>query len=192
MLGQRVRDILTGHGLAEYTVTVREGERYKTISPGFTISADHKRTCLVAYQTETPEGATQTDRYLRVYRELLVSSGLSVRPAQQTLALVVTDTSIEYADQTPAAYQDWREDIETYRRELLLDTARLFRDAIHQNRAKGRILTPEGKVNIKRKMREILTATPDSLILHRLNTERPETRMQRQTERHQTSDRSER
>lgn len=170
-IGQKVKHILSSHGLAEYR---EQGSgKYRSITPGYIVGADHMGECVLTYQTATPERTSKTDAYLAAYTGILRSEGLTVRPATESLVLIVCDLTsarLKLQEYRPTE----RPDLETYRLQLLRDTAGMFRSAVVANRDKGRILTEEGKVNIRRKIQEILTMPPERLSLYRLRTELPD------------------
>lgn len=160
MIANKIRQTLTKHGLSEYHHKTVNG--FTVSVPGFIISVNHMRYCIVNYQSDVPVEASVTDKKLAAYRDLLLSAGYHVRPAQQTLALVVTDTTMQPVPVEPVnSYH--RPPIEEYRRERIYAESAMWRAAIHAAIKRREALTPEGRLNIKRRMQTILEASPGQL-----------------------------
>lgn len=161
MIADKIRTALNAAGLSECRVEQSTG-RYWTARDGYTIRAVSAsgRECILEHETAIPETASRTDAYLEACTGILKATGLTVRPALRSLALIVTDETIKPLEFSPS-YS--RPDIEVYRRQLLKDTGSMFRRAVEQNRLAGRYLTDEGKVNIRRKMQEIRTMPAERL-----------------------------
>jgi hypothetical protein len=162
MLAEKIRQTLIDAGLTEYHH--KQNGKYLISVPGFIIGADHMRECLVSYQSDAPVPASQTDKILAAYQLTLTMAGYHCRPAQQTLALVVREPQQHNRPATITPVNSYhRPPVETYRRQLIVETAGMFRAAIRTHAAKKQYLTAEGRLDIKRKMRSLVDAPVEQL-----------------------------
>lgn len=157
MVADKIRQVLDNAGLAEYRV--KSNGKLKVSSPGYMIGANDKGECLLTYHTDVNVPCKTTSGYLDCYGAILRAAGLRVRPSLQTLALIISEQPAVSMVTDVSSYR--RPPIEDYRRQLVRETAGMFRAAIKARASRGEYLTPDGACDIRRKMQTILAA-PDS------------------------------